>query len=110
MTLLHRRREPPPRLWQLFCTEWLRLSSTKTDQWWQALQQARWSRATELRSSVLCRAALPHTRTALEHLVRHNLQPTVLILTLEDLIHEQVMSPLPARRIEEHVLAKTNQH
>ena len=49
------RREALPMLWDLFCTEWLRLSPQTTQQWWRALQRARWSRPVELRSVFLCR-------------------------------------------------------
>jgi hypothetical protein len=101
------RREPPPLIWRHFCQEWLRLSGNKTEQFWQALTAARWSRAVALRSAILHRAAFPHGRAALDHLVQHTLSPQELIVTLEGLITEQLLAPKTARTIEEAVLART---
>jgi hypothetical protein len=101
------RREKPPEVFRLFCHEWLRLSGTKTDQFWKALAAAQWSRAVAMRSAVALRSALPHRLAALEHLARHNLSPDELIAVLEGLVTERLLAPKTARTIEDHVLERT---
>jgi hypothetical protein len=101
------RREVPPLIWCHFCTAWLGLSRTKSDQFWQALTVARWSRAVELRSAIQCREAFPHGREALKHLTEETMAPEVLMQVLEDLITEKVIAARVARTIEEHVLQRT---
>jgi hypothetical protein len=102
------RREALPLLWDLFCREHLLLSPQTTQQWWRALQRARWSRPVELRSVFLCRAALGTGQGSMRHFVTTNIAPAVLIGVLEDLIHEQVLPPATARAIEQAVLNKTH--
>jgi hypothetical protein len=104
------RRDRPPEIWTFFGTEWLQLSRTKSDQFWEALTVARWSRAVALRTAVLCRTALPHRRDALDYLAHANMSPQILIQTLEDMVVERVLSPKTARTLEEAVLARTNVH
>src|SRR5262245_17806945 len=101
-------REAPPVLWMCFCQDWLGLSSTKTAQWWQAITQARWSRAVELRSMVLTQAALATEWRAVMRLYADTMAPAALLGLLEDLIVEGMLPPVVARRIEERVLAQTN--
>jgi len=104
------RREAPPWIWIHFCTEWLTLSRHKSDQWWQALTAARWSRAVAVRSAVLTRVALPQGADAMTHLVQDTLSPTALVAMREDLITEGHLAPVVARRMEEAVLRKTDRH
>jgi hypothetical protein len=103
-------REQAPILFTCFCGDWLRLPVPLTALWWQALQRARWSRAVALRSLVLCQTALATDWQHLLHLYEDTMTPAALILVLEELVAENLLSPLPARRIEEHVLTTTNQH
>ena len=35
-------RETAPALWTVFCADWLGLSRTKTEQWWQVLSASGW--------------------------------------------------------------------
>jgi hypothetical protein len=102
------RREESPLFWSAWCHEFLCLSRQQTDAWWGALSRARWSRAVELRSVFLCRAALGQGQGSVRHFVTTNIAPPVLIAALEDLIHERLLDPATARQLEEAVLAKTH--
>src|SRR5262249_29871930 len=100
-------REPSPRIWHVFCEDWLQLSRNKTEQWWQALTASHWSRATVFCSTVLGQSVLTQDWRQVVRLYTDRMAPAELIAGLEDLIREGVMSPLPARRIEEMVLRQT---
>ena len=95
MTMHYRlpRREAPPRLWSFFCVEFFGLSRQQTEQWWHALQRARWSRPVELRSVFLCRVALGPQQGTMRHFVTQNLSPAVLIDALEDFNQGTVAIP-----------------
>src|SRR5215472_7534940 len=108
MPRLWPRRDQAPPLWGVFCEEWLLLPRNKLEQWWQALTQARWSRAVELRSMVQCQNALATDWRQVMRLYEGTMAPKALLEGLEDLIKEGVMAPLTARRIEDKVLAQTN--
>jgi hypothetical protein len=112
MAFLHppQRRESAPVLWACFCREWLQLSASHTEAWWQALAHARWSRATELRSMVQAQSALAQDWRAVVRLYEATLTPAALIAVLEDLITEARLAPGLARRIEDAVLRQTTQH
>jgi hypothetical protein len=107
MARLFPRRETAPVLWGCFCCEWLHLSATKTEQFWTALTAAHWSRAVAVRSMVLAQSALATDWREVVRLYEGSMAPGALIATLEDLIKEERLSPLVARRIEEHVLHQT---
>jgi hypothetical protein len=107
MLTIPRRREAPPKVFRLFCSTWLRLSSRQADDFWAALTTSQWSRAVAMRSAVMCRAALPHRLEALEHLARQNLSPQALVTVLEELVTERVLAPKVARTIEAAVLDRT---
>jgi hypothetical protein len=62
----------------------------------------------ELRSTVVGHSALAADWQQVERVYRAMMAPQVLIHTLEDLIREGVLTPLVARRMEEHVLRQTN--
>ena len=108
--LPRRRRDAAPLVWRLFGREWLSLTSRQTDRWWRALRRATSTRAVELRSAVLCQAALPQTRARLEHLARHPLSPQALVETLEDLVSEARLSRQESSALQEAVLRKTGPH
>jgi hypothetical protein len=99
------RREQPPPLWRCFCEAWLSLSRTKSEQWWQALSAAAWSRPVAVRSAFLYRAQLQRGPQALPALDNRTLSPCLLIDTLEDLIQERLLPPRAARHIEEAILS-----
>jgi hypothetical protein len=103
-------RESAPVLWACFCREWLRLSASQTEAWWQALAHARWSRATALRSMIQCQTALAQDWRAALRLYEDAMRPAALIAVLEDLIMEARLAPGLARRMEDAVLQQTTQH
>ena len=84
--LIRLQREAPPRLWHLFCREWLGLSGRKAERWWQALRSSKYSRAVEMRSAILSCPILCQSATAMEQLVRRSLSPQTWVAVLEDLI------------------------
>ena len=98
--LTPRRRDAPPLVWRLFCQEHLALSERQAATWWHALRRSTAPRAVQLRSAVLCRGALPHTRAALEHLVPHSLHPHALIGTLEDLVSADLLPWSESRALQ----------
>jgi hypothetical protein len=102
------RREQAPRIWYVFCTEWLGLSRTKTEQWGQALTASHWSRAATLRSTVVGQSALAPESQQVVRLYTNLMAPGELIAGLEDLILEGRLSPVQGRHIEEHVLRLTD--
>jgi hypothetical protein len=108
MTRFMGRREASPLFWTFLCDEFFGLSRQQAEQWWHALQRARWSRPVALRGIILCRAALGERQGSLHHFVTENFTPSVLIHVLEDLIRERLLAPATARQIEEAVLAKTH--
>ena len=107
MSLWPKREQAPP-LWLVFCTEWLSLSRTKTEQWWQALTASGWSRAATLRSTVLGQRVLATDWQQVVRLYTDHMAPGELIARLEDLILEGRLSPVQGRRIKEHVLRLTD--
>jgi len=104
------RRESAPVLWECFCREWLRLSASHTEAWWQALAHARWSRAVAVRSMVQAQTALAQDWRAALRLYEDAMRPAALIAVLEDLIMEARLAPGLARRMEDAVLQQTTQH
>jgi hypothetical protein len=60
-----------------------------------------------MRSAILTRAAFASNLGALEHLVKHNLDPAELITVIEDLITERVLAPKVGRLIESCILDRT---
>jgi hypothetical protein len=77
----------------------LHVSASHTEAWWQALAPARWSRATELRSMVLCQQGLATDWREVVRLYDQHMAPRELMALLEDLIAEARLSPLVGRRI-----------
>ena len=59
---------------------------------------------------VLAQSALATDWREVVRLYEGAMAPAALCASLEDLIREGVMSPLPARKLEEAVLRQTNQH
>ena len=102
------RRPPPPPFWSHLCVDWLGLSWMQRVRWWDALRRAQWSRAVELRTALLCDDVLGQTPAVLEHLVRHTVNPRVLISTVEDLVREGGrLTRAQANRVEEAILWHT---
>ena len=102
-------RASAPPLWACFCREWLRLSASHTEAWWQALAHARGSRATALRSMIQCQTARATDWREVVRLYEETMTPAALIAVLEDLITEARLAPGLARRMEDAVLRQTNQ-
>ena len=103
-------RASAPPLWACFCREWLHVSASHTEAWWQALAHARWSRAVALRSMVQCQTALASDWREVVRLYEDAMSPAALIAVLEDLITEARLAPGLARRMEDAVLQQTTQH
>ena len=106
--LTPRRREAPPLVWRLFCQEHLGLSGREAHAWWQGLRRARWTNAVSVRSAVLTKTALPHSRQALETLIIGALSPHALVLTVEELWREHLLTRHQATRLQDAVLTKTS--
>jgi len=104
------RRDQAPLIWREFCEGWLKLSRTKSEDWWHALCAATWSRPVAVRSAMVYRTALHDGGPPLPALDNQTLSPAQLIGSLEDLIQEGRLGPLKARRIEEAVLQRTDVH
>jgi hypothetical protein len=78
------------------------------EQFWAALRASRWSRACELRQLVQLHESIDSDYHQPLSLYMQKMGPQGLIDTLEDLVREEKMSPLAARRIEEQILQKTD--
>jgi hypothetical protein len=97
----------PPAVWSFMCLDWLGLAWSQSVGWWGALSRAQSPRAVMLRSALLYQDALGETSAALDHLVRHTLNPHGLVATLEDLICEGRLSRAQATLLEEAILRQT---
>jgi hypothetical protein len=107
-SIFPRRAPAPPALFAEFCTGWLALSRTKTEQFWQALSASRWSRAATLKATVLGHEMLDVRVEQVTGLYQGLMAPQELVSVLEDLVKESRLSPLVARTIEEAVLRQTD--
>src|SRR5262249_21471652 len=103
-------RERSPVLWRCFCHDWLSLSATKTEAWWHALTQARWTRAMQLRTMILCQSALATDWHQVLRLYEGAMSPQELIAVCEALQQEGCLHAGLMRTLTEKVLVQTDAH
>jgi hypothetical protein len=116
-----------PLLWKQFCTEYLRLSPRETDTFWAALgrstgsHQSRgswWdmqpqdpaSRPSRIRTAMVYAAAQRPTFSLWRHTLEGMLSPSLLVLALEDLVQERLLTRYGATTLEERVFRRTDAH
>jgi hypothetical protein len=74
---------PVPAFWRSFCRGYLHLAPHLTACWWEALQQARWSRAVGVRREV--ESPVPLDEQQLQHLMRDILTPRAAVALVSEL-------------------------
>jgi hypothetical protein len=94
----------------LFCTDWLGLTRSQAEHWWAGRRRSEAPGLIELRSAVLCMAALPYSRAKLEYLVRTNLRPQVTVRSVEVLVETGALTRAQASVITEAILERTTAH
>jgi len=75
--------------------------------WWQAVQRSRWTRATALRSMVLCQAAVASEWQQIERAYQTALAPEALMAGIEDLVTERRLTRRDAVALEEAIFQRT---
>jgi hypothetical protein len=106
-SIFPRRPPAPPALWAVFAEQWLGLSRTRSERFWQALQRSQWSRCREVRQLVHLHTGLDQTTEARWALLTTAMAPSAVIAVLEATVQEGTMPLVVARQLEEAVLQRT---
>jgi len=99
-----------PRMFVLFCKEWLGLSSRHTQYLWRALSHSQHTRVIAMRTAIQCSDALPYHREGLEHFARHHLAPQGLVAVLDILVEDTTLTRHEANMYQDAVLWCMDQH
>ena len=95
---------PPPPLWHCL-TRFLGLEAAEQQQWWQAVQQARWSVVVSWRLGLGLSPSQPTPRQ-LQAFLEGPAHPHQLMTVLEHLGHEGGLARALVHRLEEAILAR----
>ena len=95
---------PPPPLWGCL-TRFLGLEPAEQQQWWRAVQQARWSQVVSWRLGLGLSAAQP-TPAQLQAFLEGPAHPQQLMGVLEHLGKEGGLARALVHRLEEAILAR----